>query len=497
MAHVRFPLTLLCTAALAGACGGSSSNPAPTAAASPGESAAAPPRDFTGGFPAAETARALFDDADSTRAVQMYRMFYPTVSAAALWKGPLKVGVTPNRRFGYMDTQPKHVGYTLNSDTPYGAILLDLHDGPLVVDMPAGPLLGAVMDMNQRWVADMGLPGPDAGKGGKHIFLPPDHTGARPAGDYVWASPTYRIIAGVRSLPAQGDVAGAMKRLETIKVYPLQTRADWVAPVWFDMTPEPQDTTPNAWETNLQFWKELHEVVEAEPSFAGYREHYGELAALGIAKGQPFAPDSRMTAILERAAKTGSAQMRTEAFADRRSDRVVWSDRKWEWAGLRFENGSFDAEHYTDTYARDKWFYQAIATSPAMFRRDPQAGSLYWLGLRDASGAYLDGAKSYTLTVPLPVPGRLFWSVTAYDAETRSQIATDQGKAALRSLFELKDLSGETVDVYFGPTAPPGQEQRWIKTIPGKGWFVYFRIYGPEKPAFDGTWKPDDFVVAR
>ena len=140
-----------------------------------------------------------------------------------------------------------------------------------------------------------------------------------------------------------------------------------------------------------------------------------------------------MTAILERAAQTGSAQMRTEAFADRRPDRVVWNDRKWEWAGLRFENGSFDAEHYTDTYARDKWFYQAIATSPAMFRRDPQAGSLYWLGLRDGTGAYLDGAKNYKLTVPLPVPNRLFWSVTVYDAETRSQIARSHRRSRSRS----------------------------------------------------------------
>jgi hypothetical protein len=185
--------------------------------------------------------------------------------------------------------------------------------------------------------------------------------------------------------------------------------------------------------------------------------------------------------------------MRTEAFADRRPDRIVWKDRQWQWAALRPENGTFDTPDYRDTYARDKWFFQAIATSPAMFRRDAGAGSLYWLGLRDSSGTYLDGGKSYTLTVPLPVPNRLFWSVTVYDAETRSQVQTAQGKAALRSLFELKNVSGPTVDLHFGPSAPPGQEGHWIQTVPNHGWFVYFRIYGPEEPAFDGTWKPGDF----
>jgi hypothetical protein len=72
-------------------------------------------------------------------------------------------------------------------------------------------------------------------------------------------------------------------------------------------------------------------------------------------------------------------------------------------------------------------------------------------------------------------------------------------KAALRSLFEIKpeisrlgEKSG-TIDLYFGPTAPAGKEGQWIKTIPGKGWFSYLRIYGPEQAAFDGTWKPGDF----
>ena len=69
-----------------------------------------------------------------------------------------------------------------------------------------------------------------------------------------------------------------------------------------------------------------------------------------------------------------------------------------------------------------------------MFCRDAKAGSLYWLGTRDATGAFLDGGKTYKLTVPMPVPARLFWSVTIYDPLNR-EIQTDHGKAALGSLF--------------------------------------------------------------
>ena len=70
---------------------------------------------------------------------------------------------------------------------------------------------------------------------------------------------------------------------------------------------------------------------------------------------------------------------------------------------------------------------------------------------------------------------------------------TDQDKAALRSMFELKDVSKtEPTDLYFGPAPPPGKEGQWIKTVPGRGWFAYVRIYGPEQAAFDGSWKPGD-----
>ena len=71
---------------------------------------------------------------------------------------------------------------------------------------------------------------------------------------------------------------------------------------------------------------------------------------------------------------------------------------------LRFEDGNFNAPAYLDLDARDKWFFQAIGASPAMFRRAEGMGSLYWLGLRDGDGEYLDGGSHYRLRVPQPVP---------------------------------------------------------------------------------------------
>ena len=450
--------------------------------------------EFPGGFPAPETVQKAYDDADLNRAVQAYRFFFPSVSGLAIFKGNEALGLRSNSVFGTLATEPRHVGLTLNSDTPYAPLLLDVRDGPMVIELPPGPLICVAMDINQRWVADMGLPGPDQGHGGRHVILPPGYDGDIPDGHYASRSTSYRVLGGIRALPVGGDVKAATERLTTVQVRPLHPAPGWTDPTWLDLTPDPQDTTPGRWEDNLGFWEALHEVVDTEPPLDGYRAAYGELAALGIAKGQPFVPDARMKGILERAARAGNAQMRVQSFADRRPDRMVWPDRQWQWAALRFENGDFDRPASVDTDAREKWFYQAIGASPAMFRRDTHAGSLYWLGLRDVTGAYLDGGRSYKLTVPLPVPGKLFWSVTVYDARTRSQVQTGQGKAVLSSLFDFSDTAGsDSVDLFFGPAAPARHEDRWIQTNPGAGWFVYFRIYGPEQAAFDKTWKPGDF----
>ena len=99
------------------------------------------------------------------------------------------------------------VGFTLNSDTPYGAGVIDLKDGPMVIELPPGSYIGLVNDHNQGWVMDMGMPGPDKGKGGKHLVLPPGYKGKVPDGYYVGHSKSLKNLIAVRALPEKGDVA--------------------------------------------------------------------------------------------------------------------------------------------------------------------------------------------------------------------------------------------------------------------------------------------------
>ena len=457
-----------------------------------GSAQTASPYSFINGYPTPEASAKARDDADFQRAIVAYRFWYPTVSMEGIFQGNRDVGIEDGKAWGIAATGPRQVGLTLNSDTPYGSATLDLSAGPMVIELPAGAFIGLVNDHHQGWVQDLGLPGPDAGKGGRHLVLPPGYAGEVPEGYHVGRSTTMKNLLAVRAMPREGDLQKALDGLRAVRIHALGDDSRILVAI--DTSDKQMDSSSLRWEDNIEFWEKLAAIIEAEPINPNFLPMYGLLAELGIAKGQPFAPDERMRAILERAAREGRDQMLVSAFDSARADRIAWPDRKWEWVGLVPGSAQFETPSGLDLEARDRWFAQAIVTSPAMFRRDAGAGSLYWLGVRDAAGAWLDGGKTYKLTVPTPVPDKLFWSVTVYDAQTRSQVQTDQDRAALRSLFELKDLGDQdTVDLFFGPDQPEGAGDRWIKTSPGRGWFAYMRIYGPEEAAFDGTWKPGDF----
>src|SRR5262249_6437200 len=150
-------------------------------------------------------------DADLNRAIQAYRFFFPTVSGIAIFKGNEAVGVSPKCVYGTLATEPEHVGFTLNSDTPYGPILLDLRGGPIVIEVPPGPLICVNLDLNQRWLGDMGVPGRTPGRAGGISSCRPAGKARFPDGYFVQHSTTYRVITGVRGVPFGGDMQAAME----------------------------------------------------------------------------------------------------------------------------------------------------------------------------------------------------------------------------------------------------------------------------------------------
>lgn len=123
-------------------------------------------------------------------------------------------------------------------------------------------------------------------------------------------------------------------------------------------------------------------------------------------------------------------------------------------------------------------------------------GSQYATADHDADGRYLDGAKTYLLHLPPNIRAKDFWSVIIYDPQTRSMLQTDQQFPSINSQREDLIVNPDgSVDISFGPEPPSGEKANWLQTIPGKGWFVGFRLYGPLESWFDQTWRPSEIEL--
>ena len=152
-----------------------------------------------------------------------------------------------------------------------------------------------------------------------------------------------------------------------------------------------------------------------------------------------------------------------------------------------------------DLDARVMFHYPYTAVTPAMTVKMVGVGSQYAVACLDADGEYLDGSKTYSLTLPPDIPAKDFWSFVVYDPQTRSLLQTP--RTAQPSLSSQRDDVKYNADgsctICFGPAAPAGKERNWIQTVPGKGWFTILRLYGPLEPWFEKTWRPGEIEPVK
>jgi hypothetical protein len=258
-----------------------------------------------------------------------------------------------------------------------------------------------------------------------------------PDGYFVLRSRTCGNLMFFRGFIVNGDLRPAVESAkQNFRIYPLARAANPPAMTFVDISGKYFNTIHAI---DATFFEEVAHVVQEEPLDAIDPETRGLLAAIGIRKDKPFAPD-----------------------------------------------------------ARTFYYYVGTGSSPAWVKKMVGAGSQHACAERDATGKYLDGAKSCRLHLPPNIPAKNFWSLVVYDPQTRSMLQTDQQFPSAGSQKDGITVNPDgSVDVYFGPEATPGRETNWIQTVPGKGWFVALRLYGPLDSWFDKTWRPGEIEPVR
>ena len=489
---------------------------------------------FKDGTPSKATLDKVYDNLDFTHAFEAFVNTMQGVNAQAIYKGFADIGVNDNEILIFstlMDA--KSLFLTANADTVYFVGGLDLSKGPMILETPP-KALGTLDDAWWRWIIDFGAPGPDRGEGGKFLILPPGYDGAVPEGGfYVARSKTLRVLVLGRMFMEKDDPKPAVDLIRKFtKIYPYQPGgagtsiaeflegktplAKIVPPppmVFHEGSGKVMNTIPP---NDFSYYEMLNDVVQREPATALDPELMGSLAAIGIVKGRPFAPDARMKKILTEALALANATSRSLLMNSRAADWYFYPNSAW--MNFLFVSGSefetpipmitrdgvkpFPPTGYRTLDARTAFFYGVTGVTPAMAMRLPGIGSQYLFAMLDSNKEYFDGGKTYKVRLPKGIAEANFWSFTLYDNQTRSMLDTPQrypraGSQSYPSPAAEADADGSTT-VYFGPKQPAGiRRGNWIQTLPGKGWFTILRLYSPLEPFFDKSWRPSEIELVK
>jgi hypothetical protein len=384
---------------------------------------------------------------------------------------------------------------TPNPDTIYFNPFYDTTNGPMVLEIPPADgdlsITGSVDDAWQNALDDVGPAGVDKGKGGKYLITPPGYDEKALPGYIVLPSDTYQGFAILRSNFKSGsdaDIALAAAYGKRIKFYPLNGKPEET--VFSDVYDKVYDATIPY---DARFFESLHRFVQVEPWLTRDKVMIDMLKTIGIEKGKPFNPDATTKEIMETAAREARAEieMQYEAgFSPPFYEGMHWA--------VPVPKATIDgmSTMFSDpnSYPIDgRAIYFAIAYFSA---KHLGIGQFYLMTLKDKAGQPLDGKRTYRLTVPTNAPVKLYWSATAYDRETHALIRDTTRSSRASNSADVQKNAGGSVDIYFAPKAPDGKESNWVPTA-GRNFEVLFRLYGPEKPFFDKTWRLPDIEEVK
>jgi hypothetical protein len=364
-------------------------------------------------------------------------------------------------------------------------------DGAMVLEIPPadyGVFNGSVMNYWQAAIEDVGPGGIDKGKGGKYLILPPGFDKAKvPSGYISMPCETYQGYALLRSVLASGsdtDVAKAVTYSKRVKLYPLSQAGNPSPTVFVDASSVVFDSSIPY---DLRFFESLHQVLQIEPWLERDKAMIDPLKTIGIERGKPFNPDVKAKQILN------DAIQETKAWFDARYDTLppYYEGEHWFFPITEELHQNIMSDfHTSDSYpivargtAYTLAFFSAKHIGEAQY---------YLLTASDQEGKPLDGKASYRLRVPPDAPVTQYWSMTVYDRATHTFIRSASAVGRSSQTPGLKRNTDGSVDIFFGFTAPSGQQSNWIPTDANGRFEVLARFYGPKKALFDKSWKLPD-----
>jgi hypothetical protein len=375
-----------------------------------------------------------------------------------------------------------------NQDVVYGLGFFDLDTEPVVVQVPDfGDRFWVYAAYDQRTDQFGELGKPYGSKSGFYLLAGPEWDGDVPDGiNAVIRSSTSlaNIVPRVFQNDTDEDRAAIQPLINQVVVYPLSEFTGEMKTIEWQSAPdiEAPDQGGDAetrWVVPEKFFDQFPEILDMVPPLPGEEAMYAQFRWLvDVAAKDPALKE----AIVDEAVK---------AEADVISPFLQWA-HNGKLAGNGWNRSVNNADWGVDYYDR------AGTARSNMFDNRPNETQYFYTD-NDASGAALDGSKTYAITFAAgqepPVNG--FWSMTLYNKEHFFH-PNDLGRYSLGTKnTTLQRNPNGSLTLYAGATSPgDGKASNWLPA-PDGAFSLYIRAYWGKDAILDGTWQPPEIEVVQ
>jgi hypothetical protein len=418
----------------------------------------------TSGALSAADAAAKEDYAHSV-AVQAYVFTFPLTMIERERKLRLKerpanpfVPVAPINQLGHMRkvaNAKSNLPYSPNFDTLYTGIVLELKDGPIVMQVPDSFDRYFSIEITDAYTSNLPYvlgTKVSGGKGGQILFAGPAWQGVVPPGMKLSRTPGNTAVIAVRIRINGEDDLPAVKALQD--QYSLTALSDWDGGrgAGKKTAPIPQLMARPDYKGDFAYFRTVADLMSENPPGAEHAAALKMFESIGLRPGQPFNPDA-----LDEPTRRGVLRAEKGGF-----DIIKWSTRE---RGYKLPS-NWNTQLTGGTYGHD-YLGRAEDSYSGLIQHDLDE-AMYFISYADATGQPLVGGKRYRVhfdkgQLPATLPMG-FWSMTLYEDATLRYFDNPQNRYSLGAqLQKLKFNADGSLDIYIQPESPGAdKESNWL-----------------------------------
>ncbi|MGA0617118.1 DUF1254 domain-containing protein [Paracoccus sp. KR1-242] len=375
-----------------------------------------------------------------------------------------------------------------NQDVVYGLGFFDLDAEPVVIQVPDFGdrfFVYALYDQRTDQFGEIGKP--YGTKPGFYLLAGPKWNGEVPKGitGVVQSSTSLaNAIPRIFQNDTDEDRAAIQPLINQVVAYPLSEFTGEMKTIeWATAedipTPDSGSGAETRWVVPEKYFDQLPEILAMVPPLPGEESMYAQYRWLMDLAAKD--PDLK-AAIVDEAAKA--------------EEEIISPFLQWQHNGAPAGNG-WNRSLNNAEFGVD-YFNRTATARSNMFENRPNETQYFYTD-NEASGAALDGSKTYSVTFAAgqepPVEG--FWSMTLYNKEHFFH-ANELNRYSLGTKnTTLKRNEDGSLTIYAGSKSPGAdKESNWLPA-PAEPFSLYIRAYWGKEPIIDGSWQPPVIKVVE